>query len=980
MSFKFGRAVSLAMSTVMAASVFSVPAVMTVHAANYAPGVTVEADSESPSGYTAHFVYDGSASEKEIESVSVSGLFNYVDAEDQAHTPFEYENGMYVSNMHGLDPTAWGGTFEMSDEDGDGVYELAMPVTSGKFNYQYVIKYAGEEETVSIADPANLPDKMNANGNKNSGDTEKSTFVGHWDAEKQSESPNLDYVLEPENYGKLEYVPYTDIEGNTNYAGVYLPADYDAEREEPYKVVYVSHGGGGDETDWYHLANADYILENLAAEGKTESVILVTMDNTSFKWDYAKTLPNTVDYLIPFMEENYNVSKDAEDRAFCGLSMGGMTTTMMYFTYPEEFGYFGIFSATNLNDYPGWNDAYTEPVVTALVGTCDVASTRVNEANGTKVEEFDAWAKENIPDNYVDEGLYVEGSHDWFTWQQCLAKFLEDVVWTAEQASDLEPGVHVSEEADENGLYEVTFVYEDTDERDAVDVYVSGRLQFYKEEECRSFDASGDNSGIPMYTADQYEDGMFATGYGLNGSAAYTMKETADERFELTLKLPADLYDYDYYVLYDGEKDEEGNDSYTKIQDPANPAPENENNGHNSGHSLVYVGSGEDAPEGEEYIYPRTDDKTGTVEFVTYTAVDGTEQPLGVYLPYGYDSSKTYPTIYVSHGGGGNEEEWMGIGAVPNIMDNLIAEGLTEEAVVVTMDNTYFGWDYDKVIPNVVEYIVPFIEENYSVSKEVDDRAFCGLSMGSMTTNTMMEREPEEFRYFGAFSGGNPDLDAANYNADALNEDVLYLTAGCIDMAYNNNMGISSMDYLGLLEDLGVEYSFDLINGAHDWGVWRKSFTSFVKDYVWSAAEDRAVDTYRLYNPNTGEHFYTTSYYEMVQVEKAGWNYEGVAWEAPEVSDTPVYRLYNANGGEHHYTIDVEEKDALAELGWKDEGVEFYAADDGAVTVYREYNPNQFACNHNFTTNKTEHDTLVGLGWNDESPAWTVLKEGKPLE
>ena len=60
----------------------------------------------------------------------------------------------------------------------------------------------------------------------------------------------------------------------------------------------------------------------------------------------------------------------------------------------------------------------------------------------------------------------------------------------------------------------------------------------------------------------------------------------------------------------------------------------------------------------------------------------------------------------------------MTIGAVPNIMDNLIADSLTKEAIVVTMDNTYFNWDYDRIINNLFNNILPYIETHYNVSKK----------------------------------------------------------------------------------------------------------------------------------------------------------------------------------------------------------------------------------------------------------------------
>lgn len=67
------------------------------------------------------------------------------------------------------------------------------------------------------------------------------------------------------------------------------------------------------------------------------------------------------------------------------------------------------------------------------------------------------------------------------------------------------------------------------------------------------------------------------------------------------------------------------------------------------------------------------------------------------------------------------------------------------------------------------------------------------------------------------------------------------------------------------------------------------------------ASEAEAADMYRLYNPNSGEHFYTANPTEKSKVQSAGWRYEGIGWNAP-ASGNPVYRLYNANAGDHHYS------------------------------------------------------------------------------
>ncbi len=126
---------------------------------------------------------------------------------------------------------------------------------------------------------------------------------------------------------------------------------------------------------------------------------------------------------------------------------------------------------------------------------------------------------------------------------------------------------------------------------------------------------------------------------------------------------------------------------------------------------------------------------------------------------------------------------------------------------------------------------------------------------------------------------------------------------------------------------------------------------------------------HRLYNPYSGEHFYTASDSERDDVVAAGWTYEGVGWTAP-LSGDPVYRLYNPYAGEHHYTLSADERDALIAGGWTDEGVGWYSDSGKAVPLYREYNPNMFSCNHNYTTDRGEHDGLVSLGWVDEGVAW----------
>jgi hypothetical protein len=127
---------------------------------------------------------------------------------------------------------------------------------------------------------------------------------------------------------------------------------------------------------------------------------------------------------------------------------------------------------------------------------------------------------------------------------------------------------------------------------------------------------------------------------------------------------------------------------------------------------------------------------------------------------------------------------------------------------------------------------------------------------------------------------------------------------------------------------------------------------------------------YRLYNPNTGEHFYTASLGEAKHVAEAGWRWEGIGWVAPASSGTPVYRLYNPNAGDHHYTTSAAERDSLVKAGWRYEGIGWYSDANDALPVYRQYNPNAKSGAHNFTQNGYEDQALARAGWKSEGIGW----------
>ncbi len=177
----------------------------------------------------------------------------------------------------------------------------------------------------------------------------------------------------------------------------------------------------------------------------------------------------------------------------------------------------------------------------------------------------------------------------------------------------------------------------------------------------------------------------------------------------------------------------------------------------------------------------------------------------------------------------------------------------------------------------------------------------------------------------------------------------------------------------------GQSYLNSVVNGQRLWRDTVSDPTLSSKKYynVCIKAYGNSVnreEMFRLYNPNSGEHFYTASLAERDNLIRATWNYEGICWTAPSTSDTPVYRLYNPNAGDHHYTTSAAERSHLIQVGWRDEGIGWYSDDEKHVPLYRQYNPNAKSGAHNFTASAGEQKHLVSVGWKAEGIGWYGIK------
>lgn len=253
------------------------------------------------------------------------------------------------------------------------------------------------------------------------------------------------YMVRDVPHGTLSKVWYESptLEMNRRMY-VYTPPGY-AGSGDRYPVLYLLHGGGGDEDAWSTLGRTCQIMDNLIAENRCRPMIVVMTNGNPgdaaapgeepvreeagqrggiFELGTRRFEESLVKDVIPFVEKHYRTLAGRENRAVSGLSMGGRQTMNLGFDYPEIFGYYGVMSmGITGNDRSGRNwfqdvDARMQHLKEYGYQLYWVGCGREDFLHDAAVNLVAEMEKNDMEVVYLETG----GGHTWSNWRIYLSE------------------------------------------------------------------------------------------------------------------------------------------------------------------------------------------------------------------------------------------------------------------------------------------------------------------------------------------------------------------------------------------------------------------------------------------------------------------------------------------------------------------------------------------------------------------------------
>ena len=245
------------------------------------------------------------------------------------------------------------------------------------------------------------------------------------------------------------------------------------------------------------------------------------------------------------------------------------------------------------------------------------------------------------------------------------------------------------------------------------------------------------------------------------------------------------------------------------------------------------------APQGFDAV--RTGIPQGKIDTVYYSSKTvGTERRAVIYTPPEFSKDKKYSVLYLLHGIGGDEKEWLTNGQPQVILDNLYAENKVEPMIVVMpngramKDDRAGGNIFDSLKvqafatfeKDLLVDLIPFVEKAYPAYRDREHRAIAGLSMGGGQSLNFGLGNLDKFAWIGGFSSApntqKPELLVPNPDEAKKKLKLLWISCG-----EDDNLISFSQRTHEYLEASRVPHIFYVEPGVHDFKVWKNDLYLF---------------------------------------------------------------------------------------------------------------------------------------------------------
>jgi len=315
---------------------------------------------------------------------------------------------------------------------------------------------------------------------------------------------------------------------------------------------------------------------------------------------------------------------------------------------------------------------------------------------------------------------------------------------------------------------------------------------------------------------------------------------------------------------------------------------------------------------------PRDSIAHGKIDTITYKSktVDTVRRAL-IYTPPGYTKKNKYPVLYLLHGIGGDEKEWLNDGGRPQvILDNLYAEGKIQPMIVVLPNGRAVKDDRrggnimapDKVQgfavfeKDLLNDLIPFIEKKYSVLADREHRAIAGLSMGGGQALNFGLGNLDKFAWIGGFSSApntkTPQELVPDVNAAKEKIKLLWLSCGASDGLISFSKRLH--DYL--IKN-NVPHIYFIEPGIHDFKVWRDGLFMF-SQLIFKPVDPSTFSKYPIAGAPASSNIRNASYPQITADNRVIFNVKAPDAKKVQIDLGKKYDLVKDNDGFWKITTD----------------------------------------------------------------------------